>query len=322
MIEIKSTINRNLNTLAEEHRSILEPLVLGRIGSLKLRQQEFITSNISAILTALPKDLFALNKAYVAQCIAPGKNKLLEKNVKKGLHKVFNYKHFSATKATYYCTYDLAKKLNVNTCPYCNRNYTVTVDQGKRITRPDFDHFFSQKTYPLMALSFYNLVPSCLVCNRSVKNQSTTIYNKFCHPYEEGFGTAAKFNFIALDMDSHVGLGENYHIDFEHSTIQPEKARRCKKNVELFKLKEIYKASHCGEVSDIVRKHHISGGKYLELLQKTFKDLGTIEDLYKVAFGNYWNEEDFIKRPLSKLTKDVVEQLVFLNPLLKPLLII
>jgi hypothetical protein len=67
----------------------------------------------------------------------------------------------------------------------------------------------------------------------------------------------------------------------------------------------------------VIRKHFISSGKYLETIHKAFPELGTIEELYKVAFGNYYQEDDFINRPLSKLTKDVVDQLVFLDPINK-----
>jgi hypothetical protein len=42
--------------------------------------------------------------------------------------------------------------------------------------------------------------------------------------------------------------------------------------------------------------------------------LGEIDELYRISFGNYYHEDDFDKRPLSKLTKDVVEQLVFTFP--------
>ena len=44
------------------------------------------------------------------------------------------YKNFT-TKKDEYDAYDLAKKLNVNVCPYCNINstYTVIKENGKKI---------------------------------------------------------------------------------------------------------------------------------------------------------------------------------------------
>lgn len=51
--------------------------------------------------------------------------------------------------------------------------YTKTVfdEEGEKITRPTFDHWFAKDDHPLLALSFYNLIPSCNICNSSVKGK-------------------------------------------------------------------------------------------------------------------------------------------------------
>lgn len=308
---------RGLDGIAREHYNELSPLILGRLGGLRVRQKSFIIANLKRILIGKPNDLALLKQEYINHCTGPGASRLRLHTINRGLVSVFNYKHFTVTKATYYCGYDLAKKLKVNTCPYCNRNYTVTIARKKRTTRPDFDHFLPKKNNPLLALSFYNLIPSCLVCNRSVKNQNPVAYGEFIHPYEEGFDTAAKFNVLPLNADSAVGLGNSFSVDLEYNMLEPVKSDRCKKSFDLFQLKEIYAESHGGEIADIIRRHHISSGRYLEELHSAFPRLGTIEELYSVAFGNVYHEDDFITRPLSKLTRDVVEQLTFLNPLAK-----
>lgn len=262
-----------------------------------------------------PSELIKVNQDFAAYCTAAGgTGRMAPGNVYRGISKAFNYKHFTATKATYYCGYDLAKSLNVPTCPYCNRNYTVTVDHPQRLTRADFDHFFPKKYYPLLQLSFYNLVPSCLICNRSIKNQKPMVYDAIIHPYEEGFGTAAKFSHIPLDPESALGLSNNYSINLITNPLEPIKTNKCIKSFELFQIKAIYEVSHGWEIADVVRRHHVSNGRYLAMLHSSFPDLGTVDELYRLAFGNYYHEDDFVNRPLSKLTKDIVEQLVFLNP--------
>ena len=47
-------------------------------------------------------------------------------------------------------------------CPYCNRNYIIT---DSDVNTAQLDHFFSKTDYPILALSFYNLIPSCQPCN-------------------------------------------------------------------------------------------------------------------------------------------------------------
>ena len=50
---------------------------------------------------------------------------------------------------------------------------------------------------------------------------------------------------------------------------------------------------------------------YIEELMKTYE--GTLfkneEDLLRLIFGGYISDEDLGRRPLSKLTKDMLEQL-------------
>lgn len=313
MIQIKTTLLRNLDKICEEHFNELQAPISAKLSSLTVRQRTFITANLKRIITSRPDELIKINNEFKTFCTAPGRGKF--KHIYKGLSSVFNYKWFTKKDATHYCSYDLATKLNVKTCPYCNRNYTVTVSDGKsRIVRPDFDHFFPHKHYQLLALSFYNLIPSCLICNRTIKNQAKIVYGKYIHPYEEGFNDALKINFFPRDVDSSVGIKTNFEILTLPHSLQPLKAKKCQNSFNLFKLKEIYKESHNGEIADIIRKHYISSGKYLEELQKAFPAIGTIDELYRLAFGNYYMEEDFEKRPLSKLTKDIVEQLVFTYP--------
>ncbi len=313
MIQIKKTLYRNLDQICEDHYTALKPIILAGVVNLKVRQRDFITGHIKEILMSKPANLHNLNKDYIRVCKAPGNTKL--KYYNRGLSKVINYEWFAKKEAAYYCGYDLAKKLNFKTCPYCNRNYTVTVIEDKdRVVRPDFDHFFPKKQYPLLALSFYNLIPSCLICNRTIKNQKPIVHGQYIHPYEEGFGDTVKINYFPLDANSALGLKENYTIILQLNPVEPIKAKRCQNSFELFKLKEIYEESHGGEIASIIKKYHITNGKYLEILSKAFPQLGTAEEFYSIAFSNYLNMEDFEKRPLSKLTKDIVEQLGFTMP--------
>lgn len=316
MIRINSTPLRKLDDIAEQHFKGLEQTILGRLANLTIRQRGFIKNNLKRILVSKPNELIKVNQDFVTYCTAPvGIGRMAVGNIYRGISKVFNYKHFTATRATYYCGYDLAKSLNVPTCPYCNRNYTVTVDHPRRLTRADFDHFLPKKDYPLLHLSFYNLVPSCLICNRSVKNQNPMAYGAFVHPYEEGFGTAAKFSHIPLDPESALGLSNKFSINLLPNPLEPIKAAKCVSSFGLFQIKAIYEESHGWEIADVVRRHHVSNGRYLAMIHSSFPELGTVDELYRLAFGNLYHEDDFVNRPLSKLTKDIVDQLVFLNPL-------
>ena len=131
------------------------------------------------------------------------------KNELEQLASVFNYDEFiSGHKIT---SYLLAKKLNRNTCTYCNRLYTNTVieidkttsrvNDKTRITRPQFDHWFSKSKYPALALSFYNLIPSCSVCNSSIKGDTEFNLKTHVHPYkkEKDQNFTFSYNFVNVD---------------------------------------------------------------------------------------------------------------------------
>ncbi len=81
-------------------------------------------------------------------------------------------------------------------------------------------------------------------------------------------------------------------------------------NINLFKLKEIYQ-SHCDIVGELVVKCDKLSSCYVNSLQALFSSLGTSrEEFYQYYFNNYFNEKDFHRRPMAKLSKDVVSQII------------
>jgi len=313
MIKIYSRTGRNLNDLAEKHFQQLEPIIRTRLTSvpLKQRQIKYIGDNLRKIITAEPNDLLLINNDYVNHCTRPGITRL--KNVKQGLKKLFDYDHFSKKNTTSYDGYDFTKSLQMSTCSYCNRGYIYTITKGKeKIVRPDIDHFYAKSDYPLLALSFFNLVPSCLVCNRSLKGKKKT--STCLNPYVDGFGDAMKFSFIPLDTLSSIGQGTNFRVLFLKDSLQVTKVRKCEKNVDLFRIEDIYSESHGDEIAHLISLFEKTSGAYLNQLQRMFPALGSAHELYRIAFGNYLYTEDHEKKPLAKLTKDIVEQLNFTMP--------
>lgn len=80
--------------------------------------------------------------------------------------KIFKYEQLNVVSKELNPAYWLQSQLCVKVCPYCNRMYTTTL-YGKKRVRPDFDHFYPQSRYPYFAVSLFNLIPSCNVCNKA-----------------------------------------------------------------------------------------------------------------------------------------------------------
>ena len=215
--------------------------------------------------------------------------------------KYFGYKTtIGYTKDKQSHAYWLMSKLNVNVCPYCNRNYTFTVSNN----RPQIDHFYCQETYPYLSLSFYNLIPSCPVCNHIKKTEDLEI-----HPHKDEFGEDCKFQ---IDKIEKCVLSENY--DNWNLGFTPH-YQKYDKNIDKLKLIEFYNGcnGHCGHkdyVAEIVFKAQAYNNEYYKTLIDTFRSQGlSSQEMNLLIFGNYTEVEDMSRRSLSKLTKDILDQL-------------
>ncbi|MBK0371161.1 hypothetical protein [Flavobacterium agrisoli] len=223
--------------------------------------------------------------------------------VKKNIHEVFKYKGwFDQKKKTKYDAYDLATNVDIPTCTYCNRIYTKTVVNPSKITRPTFDHWFSKSDYPLLALSFYNLIPSCTVCNSGVKGTNPFKLDTHFHPYHKSIEEIDfKFSYDHKDYSSFKFKIINNNVFSKNST-------------KAFKLKEIYE-THEDEITDLRRLRDIYSEKYLQMLKNNIlKATSTSdEEIYRLAFGTHIDEAMFDRRPLSKMKKDILEELGILK---------
>nr|WP_294994547.1 hypothetical protein [uncultured Sediminibacterium sp.] len=312
MIQIKDTTTRRLNDICEAHYLGVENIVTGKLDQLTsfpkvLKEYLKQDGKLKQIITALPGDMAKL-ETEIKLC-AKSKN---IKNLNGHLKRVFDYKRFRSKETLNYNAYHLSVALDVKVCPYCNRQYTfTTIDTAGDYTRPEFDHFLSQSNHALFCLSFYNLIPSCSICNSRLKhNKKFSLKNHF-HPYLNSFGKDAVFNYAPVDYNSTIGLASNLTVflELKEDAVHKEKI---KKNIEVFRLNQIY-CGHADYVSEIIRKFYITNADYLKTLYNTFPNIGSKEELYRIAFGNYFHEDDHEKRVLAKLTYDIAKRLKLLE---------
>ncbi len=199
------------------------------------------------------------------------------------------------------------KKLDIKVCPYCNRNYIFNFEKGKDLNATaQLDHFFDKKTYPFLAVSVYNLVPSCSTCNQRKSAKQEDIF----YPFLESFNDYAKFEYkgIKNKEDSNGYFFDEDRILLELKPISEDE--KVKNHIEVFNLQNLYN-EHKDIVSEILIKSEMYNESYIEELMKNYE--GTLfkneEDLLRLIFGGYISDEDLGRRPLSKLTKDILEQL-------------
>ncbi|MCF0055346.1 hypothetical protein [Dyadobacter sp. CY356] len=223
-------------------------------------------------------------------------------DIRKGVQYVFSYDTFISKAKTRYDAYKLAELLDISTCTYCNRNYTNTVirNNGYKITRPQFDHYFDKDTYPLLAVSFYNLIPSCSTCNSSIKGTKKMTLADFLHPYLDNGINDIKFTY-KYSKDTTTGL------QVQVVTPDPSKSRN---TVEVFAIEDVYNC-HTGELLELIKTRQYFSDRYLSILSANLlRDvIVSKEELYRIVFGTEYDVNNFINRPFSKFKSDILKEL-------------
>ena len=87
-----------------------------------------------------------------------------------------------------------------------------------------------------------------------------------------------------------------------------EVENKIKEHKKVFLLEDRYDNLR-DRAAEIYRLKQIFSEKYLTTLSQTFDRKFNPEDLYRMAFTNYLNPQEFPKRPLSKLTRDLADDL-------------
>ncbi len=219
----------------------------------------------------------------------------------------------------------IAQGLDINVCPYCNRNFITHIQSKgqKRIIGPTFDHFFHQAENPFLTLSFYNLIPSCSVCNSNLKNQKRFYLETHWHPYVNEAGSSFQFDYTFTTIKKNSKdkivftptIKENAKKGTKQYKLMYGDGRKNTGSLNVFRIKEIY-ASHNDIIEEVHSKFDETSPHYVKSIAQKLEKMGcSEEEFYRFHFGNYFNPEDFGKRPLAKLTKDIYLKLHTIRPL-------
>lgn len=321
--EIKLPIIHKLKTLVDYSRHMVEydklrPLGVSRKEALAFRLKHF--DQTIRLATLIDNDIFISTKNEFETLNSSNTNKVI-KSIYKALIEnletkkseeyiliskfkpVFNYDKINGD-----YRHEVLSGLSIKACPYCNRQYITTYTySNKRTATADLDHFYPKSHYPFYALSLYNFIPSCQICNSRLKGDK--VYG-IVYPYKEYFGNDGRFKLNYPSAMSLIGQ-EEPEIEIVIESSDSDIEDKIKNSIKMFRLEELYE-DHTDLAREIVFKKEIYDRlmtKELETMLSN-KDISILDDQFiESYYGNYLDEDSQSKRPLSKLTSDIIKEL-------------
>ncbi|MCO5948311.1 HNH endonuclease [Mucilaginibacter flavidus] len=198
---------------------------------------------------------------------------------------------------------DFIERIGMDTCVYCNRTYTFSLEKKKKI-KPEIDHFMPKSKYPFLGVSYYNLIPSCQICNGlDAKNQNDPIDYGVRNPYDIK-NSDFKFRY-------EIKTGNVLNTLTDSQSIALSFSKKINGNLKMFKLQELYD-KHKDHVVELIV---LSKSKYVETYReylRSYKEKGlkfSDNEIDRMIMGNYVSEIELHKRPLAKLYHDIGKQL-------------
>lgn len=207
--------------------------------------------------------------------------------------------------------YQFAYHLGARVCVYCNRNYTVTLKVGKDgVVRPQLDHFYPKSMYPYLAISLYNLVPSCSTCNANLKLDKDMLDENhediYLHPYEDAICSEFRFDF---KVERDIAVTKHFSTigpeDLSVSILGLDANDKYQKSADLFKLKELYEL-HKEEFSDIYNIVCAYSDSVFDEIESSFEF--DKEKMRKEFISNFRTASPE-KRSLGKATNDLLDSM-------------
>lgn len=199
-----------------------------------------------------------------------------------------------------------ASALGITSCHYCDLSYinvyTLKSSGSGQIRRHfDLDHFLPKSECPIIALSLFNFVPSCQVCNSRIKLTNTIGSNKRQH---DKFNPASEKYSFDQNVKIHLRMNtpsvsfsnpDDYYIHFSCRVGYDQV-------VNFFQLEERYEFHKV----EAIRLKRLKSRYPKSAIRKIALLLGKSEyEVYEDLFHNKYLADN--GRCFEKLTRDMLK---------------
>jgi hypothetical protein len=227
------------------------------------------------------------------------KNRLGKMSNDDEVKQIFNYE----TKFQPIISKFFEEYVEVHTCYYCNIDSINIFNDFKGESKNGFtlDHVFDKGSYPYLALSLYNFVPSCYICNSKLKH-SQEIDSVSPTGSAFNFDEKVKFKTFMQNENLQIEKKEDFNL-----LLKEDFSDIYKKYIEVFELDGRYEYHKYKVIEMINKRKEYPDSRIKELAKLTEK---TEAEVKQDLFGEYLFEDDNLhKRPLSKLIRDISTEL-------------
>lgn len=264
-----------------------------------------IVSNFQDLLLASPELLFQIKEKY--DNLSPKfKKEICSKLSLIGLYDRFIKKEdaffLSDNKSIYNSDY-LIGKIDVATCPYCNEvNLHSFYSNSRKSERRNFDwdHFIPKDEYPFLAISFFNLVPACKVCNFLKKAELVRL-----NPHEN-FEVNELFKFYVTGKSIDI-LKHSEDIELAVLISTSPNGKKIEEIIDTVCLDSRY-ASQKNFIFNVLNKKRIYHSPLWPSISNIIYQNGYEQtDINRLLFTEYTSSHEYYKSPFSKLTSDLLK---------------
>lgn len=251
-------------------------------------------------------------------------------------YNIFGYDNLKDGLDSSWGRHKILRLMGVNVCPYCQRNYISPYEDEKKMknktkqlnkTTADLDHFIPKSIVPFLALSLYNFIPSCQICNSRMKLDKPTIdlltfESIVINPLTESFDDyGVKFRLKDKSttqlLDTKNKSLEEFKIILDNKSKDKKIQEKVQNTIDMFKLDKIYENIHSDYIIDMFEIIRNRPDSYLSSIVEIFTDKKYFDDekLKKKMLDNL--KEIVLEpykfkvekgEPLGKLTKDILEE--------------
>lgn len=215
----------------------------------------------------------------------------------------------------------LLNKLGIKTCVYCHAQlvpvihkkiceHTQKVLEWKGLL--ELDHRYPKSRYPFLCTSFFNLYPVCASCNKAKSNNPSNF---------ELYDIGPEFNVFRFSLKDDAliqywadGDQEKLEVQFKH--IQPDDGLNDQFAIdyeEMFSVQKIYNTQK-DIIEELIHKQQVYTSEYNSDLLTSFQDLFPDKGMFtRLVIGNYTNEDEIFKRPMSKFIQDISKDIGLLD---------